>query len=219
MCYNKNGNVGDIMYEDLSQKQNEILEYIISEVNKKGYPPSVREICQAVGLKSTSTVHGHLAKLEKKGYIRRDPSLPRAIEIMGRFSGDVPSNAKEMVDIPVVGRVTAGAPILAFENIEDSFPLPVDFVGKNECFILSIKGNSMIEAGILDGDYVIVEKKNTASNGDIVVALIDDEEATVKRFFKEKNHIRLQPENSAMDPIIVDDVRILGKVSGVIRKM
>lgn len=206
------------MYDNLSNKQNEILSYIISEVQRKGYPPSVREICMAVGLRSTSTVHGHLEKLESKGYIKRDPTLPRAIEILGRDMG-IGSVTKEIVNVPVVGRVTAGEPILAFENIEDSFPLPVDFIGKNESFILSIRGSSMIEAGILDGDYVIVEKKNTAKNGDIVVALIDDEEATVKRFFKEKDHIRLQPENSSMDPIILKDVKILGRVSGVIRKL
>ncbi|NTW71303.1 MAG: transcriptional repressor LexA [Eubacteriaceae bacterium] len=206
------------MYDDLSNKQNEILSYIISEVQRKGYPPSVREICMAVGLRSTSTVHGHLEKLESKGYIKRDPTLPRAIEILGRDMG-IGIITKEIVNVPVVGRVTAGEPILAFENIEDSFPLPVDFIGKNESFILSIKGSSMIEAGILDGDYVIVEKKNTAKNGDIVVALINDEEATVKRFFKEKDHIRLQPENSSMDPIILKDVKILGRVSGVIRKL
>ncbi|MBF7097619.1 transcriptional repressor LexA [Alkalibacter sp. M17DMB] len=205
--------------EDLSKKQNEILDFIASEVNKKGYPPSVREICQAVGLRSTSTVHGHLSKLEQKGYIRRDPTLPRAIEIIGRNLSEDYQVSKELVNIPIVGKVTAGAPILAVENIEDSFPLPIDFVGKNESFILSVKGDSMIEAGILDGDYVIVEKRNTAVNGDIVVALIDGEEATVKRFYKEKSHIRLQPENSSMDPIIATDVRILGKVSGVIRKL
>lgn len=207
------------MEKELSKKQRDIFDYIVSEVQKKGYPPSVREICQAVGLKSTSTVHGHLEKLEKKGYIRRDPSLPRAIEILGRNDGPTPPVHKEMVNVPVVGRVTAGQPILAVENTEDTFPLPVDFIGKNESFILSIRGDSMIEAGILDGDYVIVEKRNTAMNGDIVVALIDEEEATVKRFYKEKGHIRLQPENSYMDPIIVPDARILGRVTGVIRKL
>ncbi|QSX08895.1 transcriptional repressor LexA [Alkalibacter rhizosphaerae] len=207
------------MEKELSKKQQDILEFIIKEVQKKGYPPSVREICQAVSLKSTSTVHGHLEKLENKGFIRRDPTLPRAIEILARNDSPMAPIHKEMVNVPVVGRVTAGQPILAVENIEDSFPLPMDFIGKNESFILCIRGDSMIDAGILDGDYVIVEKRNTALNGDIVVALIDEEEATVKRFYKEKGHIRLQPENSAMEPIIVSDARILGKVTGVLRKL
>jgi repressor LexA len=203
----------------MSKKQQDILTYIIAEVQKKGYPPSVREIGFAVGLKSTSTVHGHLEKLEEKGYIRRDPSLPRAIEILGNNNETHPLIRKEMVNVPIVGRVTAGQPILAVENIEDNFPLPVDFIGKNESFILCIRGESMIDAGILDGDYVLVEKQSTAKNGDIVVALIDEEEATVKRFYKEKDHIRLQPENAHMDPILVPDARILGRVTGVIRKL
>lgn len=207
------------MEEKLNKKQLEIYNFIVEEVQKKGYPPTVREICQGVSLKSTSTVHGHLERLENKGFIRRDPTLPRAIEILGRNDSTTLPIQKEMVQVPVVGRVTAGQPILAVENIEDTFPLPVDFIGKRESFILCIRGESMIDAGILDGDYVIVEQRNTASNGDIVVALLEEEEATVKRFFKEKGHVRLQPENAFMDPIIVSDARILGKVTGVIRKL
>ncbi|MFZ7120457.1 MAG: transcriptional repressor LexA [Eubacteriaceae bacterium] len=204
------------MYEDISKKQNDILDFIRSELVTKGYPPSVREICVAVNLRSTSTVHGHLEKLENKGYIKRDATKPRAIELMDR--DQFFKSNKEIIDVPIVGRVTAGEPILAVENIEDSFPLPTDFINNKECYILSIKGTSMIEAGILDGDFVIVEKQNTAKNGDIVVALVDDDEATVKTFYKESNIIRLQPENSTMDPIYREHVTILGKVSGVIRK-
>lgn len=205
------------MYEDLSNKQLEILNYMKSEINKKGYPPSVREICKAVGLRSTSTVHGHLSKIEKKGYIRRDPTKPRAIEILSNdpFSD---LSTKEIVNVPVIGKVTAGQPILAVENVEDSFPLPIDFTHNENAFILTVKGDSMVEAGILDNDYVIVRQQSSAVNGDIVVALIDDE-ATVKRFYKEDDHIRLQPENSLMEPILVKDVVILGKVTGMFRKM
>ncbi len=206
------------MYEDLSNKQLEILNYMKSEINKKGYPPSVREICQAVGLRSTSTVHGHLSKLESKGYIRRDPSKPRAIEILTSDPFSDLSYNKETVNVPVIGKVTAGEPILAVENIEDTFPLPIDFTHNQNTFILKVKGESMIEAGILSDDYVVVTQQSSASNGDIVVALIDDE-ATVKRFYKESDHIRLQPENSLMEPIIVRDVTILGKVTGVFRKL
>ncbi|MGI6141849.1 MAG: transcriptional repressor LexA, partial [Caldicoprobacterales bacterium] len=181
----------------------------------RGYPPSVREICDAVGLKSTSTVHGYLERLEKKGLIRRDPTKPRAIEILDDTTYVF---KKELVNVPIVGRVTAGQPILAVENIEDTFPIPAQYLHntQNDVFMLSVKGDSMIEAGILDGDLVIIEKKPTAQNGDMVVALIEDE-ATVKTFYKEVDHIRLQPENSAMEPIIVKDVTILGKVIGVIR--
>ncbi|MFZ7131216.1 MAG: transcriptional repressor LexA [Eubacteriales bacterium] len=204
------------MYEDLTNKQKDILDFMKEELNLKGYPPSVREICLAVNLRSTSTVHSHLAKLEQKGYIKKDATKPRAIEILDR--NFLPKHQKEIINIPIVGRVTAGEPILAVENIEDSFPLPIDFVNNKECYILSIKGSSMINAGILDGDYVIVEKQSTASNGDIVVALVDDEEATVKRFFKEKNRVRLQPENSTMEPIYREHVIILGRVIGVIRR-
>ncbi|WP_427338723.1 transcriptional repressor LexA [Caloranaerobacter sp. DY30410] len=206
------------MYEDLSFKQLEILEFIKKEIQVKGYPPSVREICKAVGLKSTSTVHGHLSKLEKKGYIRRDPTKPRAIEILDKDNIYNYYSKKEIVEVPVVGKVTAGEPILAVQNIEDMFPLPLDFIQSDKVFILSVKGESMIEAGILDGDYVIVRQQNYANNGDIIVALIGDE-ATIKRFFKEADHIRLQPENQHLEPIIVNDVKILGKVIGVFRKI
>lgn len=193
-------------------KQEEILEFIKMQLIDKGYPPSVREICSAVGLRSTSTVHGHLERLEKKGYIRRDPTKPRAIEVIELVS------RKEMVNIPVVGTVTAGQPILAVENIEDTFSIPINFVKNNsELFMLTISGESMIEAGILDGDKVIIEKTSTAENGEIVVALIDNE-ATIKRFYKEKDHIRLQPENKNMEPIIVDDCRIIGKIVGLYRE-
>jgi repressor LexA len=193
-------------------KQMEILEFIKSEINHKGYPPSVREICNAVGLKSTSTVHGHLARLEKKGLIRRDPTKPRAIEIL-----DDNYNKKEMIDVPIVGSVAAGTPILAVENIEDKFPLPSDyFPYSGKMFILQVKGESMIGCGILNGDYLVVEQQATANNGDIVVALVEDS-ATVKRFFKEDGHIRLQPENPVMDPIIVNNCAILGKVVGLFR--
>ncbi|KGG80269.1 hypothetical protein Y919_07160 [Caloranaerobacter azorensis H53214] len=207
------------MYEDLSSKQFEILEFLKKEIQIKGYPPSVREICNAVGLKSTSTVHGHLLKLEKKGYIRRDPTKPRAIEILDKDNVYNYYSKKEIVEVPIVGKVTAGEPILAVQNIEDTFPLPLDFIQNDqEVFILSVKGESMINAGILDGDYVIVRQQNYANNGDIVVALIGDE-ATIKRFFKESDHIRLQPENQYLKPIIVKDVKILGKVIGVFRKI
>lgn len=209
---------GAIMYEDLSSKQLKILDFIKRETETKGYPPAVREICKAVDLKSTSTVHGHLARLEKKGYIRRDPTKPRAIEVLDRLS-DNPMPVKEVVNVPIVGKVTAGQPILAVENIEDSFPLPIDFVENSSVFMLSVQGDSMIEAGILDGDSVIVKQQNTANNGDIVVALIENDEATIKRFYKDKNFIRLQPENQFMEPILVQDVKILGKVIGLYRKI
>lgn len=202
--------------DDLSKKQLEVLSFIKKEISKKGYPPSVREICDAVKLKSTSTVHGHLERLEKKGYIRRDPTKPRAIEVLDSSSATVSS--KEMVELPVVGKVTAGLPILAEENIEDTFPVPVDFVGNSEAFMLVVKGDSMINAGILDGDYVIVRKQSVAKNGDIVVALLNDE-ATVKTFYKEKDYFRLQPENPYLMPIIVKELSILGKVIGVFRSI
>lgn len=205
------------MYKDISSRQLKILDFIKEELHNKGYPPSVREICQAVGLKSTSTVHSHLGKLEKNGYIRRDHTKPRAIEIINH---NPYYSQKEMIELPIVGNVTAGEPILAIENIEDTFPIPLDFldVDNSTSFILTIKGNSMITAGIFDGDYIVVKQQNTAKNGDIVVALLGDE-ATVKRFFKEKNHIRLQPENPDMEAIIAIDVMILGKVIGVFRKL
>ncbi len=207
------------MYDDLNKSQIKILNYLKYQLQNKGYPPSVREICQAVNLKSTSTVHGHLAKLESKGYIRKDPTKPRAIEILHSDSNQDLKIQKEIINVPIIGKVTAGEPILAVENIEDTFPLPIDFVETkgNEVFILRIKGESMIEAGIFDGDYIVVSQQNTAQNGEIVVALLE-EEATVKRFYKEKNRIRLQPENSAMEPIYARDVAILGKVVGVYRK-
>lgn len=204
------------MYDDLSTRQVDILEYIKHAVRTNGYPPSVREIGEAVGLSSSSTVHGHLNVLEQKGYLRRNPLKPRAIEIT---DGTNPIGTyKEIVNIPILGRVTAGQPILAVENIEDNFPIPQSFLqAKSDLFILVVSGDSMIEAGILDGDYVIVEKVSNAVNGDIVAALIDDE-ATIKRFFKESGQIRLQPENRFMDAIIVKDVKILGKVIGLFRK-
>ncbi len=203
------------MYEDLSGIQIEILEFIKDELTKHGYPPSVREICTSVGLSSTSSVHHQLNNLEKKGYLKRDPLKPRAMEV-------VKSNSfltrQEIVDVPIIGRVTAGEPILAVENYEDSFPLPVSFTNNADCFILSIRGSSMINAGILDGDFVIVKQQNFARNGEIVVALLEDE-ATVKTFYKEDNRIRLQPENPMMAPIYSKNVQVLGKVIGVIRKM
>ncbi|MGI6585313.1 MAG: transcriptional repressor LexA [Gracilibacteraceae bacterium] len=202
--------------DDLSKKQFEVLNFIKKEINKKGYPPSVREICKAVHLKSTSTVHGHLERLEKKGYIRRDPTKPRAIEVLDNSSSIVAK--KEMVELPVVGKVTAGLPILADENIEDTFPVPIDFVGNSEAFMLTVKGDSMINAGIFDGDFVIVRKQSFAKNGDIVVALLNDE-ATVKTFYKEKDYFRLQPENPYLMPIITKELSILGKVIGVFRSI
>lgn len=198
----------------IGEKQREILEYLKKEIKTKGYPPSVREICDAVNLKSTSTVHGHLNRLEKKGMIRRDPTKPRAIEILDDSFYEI---RHELVDVPIVGKVTAGQPILAVENIEDYFPLPVEYVKNDTVYMLHVQGDSMIEAGIFNNDLVLVRKQSSAENGDIVVALIEDS-ATVKRFFREKDHIRLQPENSAMNPIIVRDVTILGKVIGLFRK-
>ncbi|MBR1477971.1 MAG: transcriptional repressor LexA [Lachnospiraceae bacterium] len=197
----------------ISAKQSEILEYIKSEILSKGYPPTVREICDTVHLKSTSSVHSHLETLEKNGYIRRDPTKPRAIEICDDSFQMVRT---EMVSLPVVGRVAAGHPILAEENIEEYFPVPADVVPKGESFILNVKGDSMINAGIFNGDRVFVNSGNTAKNGQIVVALIDDS-ATVKTFYKEADHIRLQPENDTMEPIIVDNCQILGTVFGVYR--
>lgn len=199
--------------EKISERQQQILDFIKSEVQAKGYPPSVREIGEAVGLQSSSTVHGHLRRLEELEYIRRDPSKPRAIEILE----SIPK--ARAIEVPVLGRVTAGAPILAVENIEEYYPIPKDFVDHEDVFILKIKGDSMIEAGILDGDYVLVESQSNAENGEIVVALVGDEEATVKRFYHEKSHVRLQPENSLLEPIIAHEVSILGKVVGVFRRI
>ncbi|MEH7504828.1 transcriptional repressor LexA [Neobacillus drentensis] len=201
----------------ISKRQQDILDFIKSEVKSKGYPPSVREIGEAVGLASSSTVHGHLARLESKGLIRRDPTKPRAIEILeADVAAHIPRNA--VVNVPVVGKVTAGLPITAIENVEEYFPLPESLAPADEqVFMLEIMGESMIEAGILDGDYVIVKQQPTANNGDIVVAMTEEDEATCKRFFKEKDYIRLQPENSTMEPIILRNVSILGKVIGVYR--
>ncbi len=201
----------------LSNRQQAIMDFIRKEVRDKGYPPSVREIGEAVGLASSSTVHGHLARLEKKGLIRRDPTKPRAIELL--VDGDRYSDDFEMsiVRVPVVGKVTAGQPITAVEQVEEYFPLPESVVSTDNVFMLRVSGDSMIEAGILDGDYVIVRQQNVANNGDIVVAMTDEDEATVKRFFKERTHFRLQPENATMEPIILDSVTILGKVIGVYR--
>lgn len=202
----------------LSSRQQAILEFIKNEVKDKGYPPSVREIGEAVGLASSSTVHGHLERLEKKGLIRRDATKPRAIEILDHDE-ELSTFSHSIARVPLVGKVTAGAPILATENIEDYFPLPSHVVGDFNVFMLSIVGDSMIEAGIHDGDYVIVRQQSTANNGDIVVAMTEDDEATVKRFYKEKNHFRLQPENSTMEPIILANVTILGKVIGLYREI
>ncbi|MGN0411527.1 MAG: transcriptional repressor LexA [Lachnospiraceae bacterium] len=198
---------------NITSKQAEILNYIKDEILKRGYPPAVREICEAVHLKSTSSVHSHLETLEKNGYIRRDPTKPRAIEICDDSFQMV---RKEMVSLPVVGKVAAGQPILAQQNIENYFPLPAEYVPGGESFVLTVKGESMINAGIFDGDQLFVQSCNSARNGEIVVALIDDS-ATVKTFYKEDGHIRLQPENDTMEPIIVDDCVILGKVFGVFR--
>ena len=211
---------------DLNKREKDILKFIEKELNENGYPPSVREIGKAVGLKSTATVHAYLGKLEEAGFISRKNKKGRTLQLLKGGKAYKPQQdeeknvytGKEMVEVPVVGRITAGAPILAVENITDSFPIPLDFIGNSECFMLTVRGESMIEAGIMDGDYILVKKQNTAENGQIVVALIEDE-ATVKTFYKEKDHIRLQPENSTMDPIIVPNCEILGKVAGVFRKM
>lgn len=197
----------------ISKKQLEILEYIKSEILRIGYPPAVREICEAVNLRSTSSVHAHLESLEKNGYIRRDPTKPRAIEIIDDTFN---LTRREMVNVPMVGQVAAGEPILAEQNISNYFPIPIEFMPNNDTFMLTVKGESMINAGIFDGDYVLVEQCSTARNGDMVVALVDDS-ATVKTFYKEEGYYRLQPENDFMDPIIVLDCQILGKVIGVFR--
>jgi len=200
----------------ISKRQEDILTFIKDEVRAKGYPPSVREIGEAVGLASSSTVHGHLARLESKGYIRRDPTKPRAIEVLDPEGLDAMKPG--VLHVPLVGKVTAGLPITAVENIEEYFPLPESFgTSEDNLFMLEIVGESMIDAGILNGDHVVVKQQQTALNGEIVVAMTDEDEATVKRFFKEKDYFRLQPENPSMDPIIVDNVTILGKVVGVYR--
>lgn len=210
---------------ELNKREKAILKFIEKQIAEVGYAPSVREIGKSVGLRSTATVHGYLAKLEQKGYIKKENQKGRTLRLIkgGKTNNNTESpkdfyTSKELVEVPVIGKITAGEPILAVENVTDTFPIPIDFVGNSESFMLTVRGESMIEAGILDGDYILVRKQNTAENGEIVVALIEDE-ATVKTFYKEKDHIRLQPENSTMDPIIVPDCQILGKVSGVFRKM
>ncbi len=205
---------------ELTKRQSEIFEYIKQIVHSKGYPPSVREIGEAVGLASSSTVHGHLSRLEEKGYIKRDPTKPRAIEIVSEQLGDT-LNMEETIHVPVIGKVTAGIPITAVENVEEYFPLPEHFTSthNSDIFILNVVGDSMVEAGILDGDKVIVRSQTIAENGDIIVAMTEDNEATVKRFYKEKSRYRLQPENSTMDPIYLEHVTVLGKVVGLFREM
>ena len=211
---------------ELNKREKAILNFIEKQVNKNGYPPSVREIGKAVDLSSTATVHGYLNALEKKGYIKKESQKGRTLKLIkgGKDDSQVKMkdmeaySSKEMVDVPLVGKITAGEPILAVENITDTFPVPLDFTGIGDVFMLTVRGESMIEAGILSGDYILVKKQNVARNGEIVVALIGDE-ATVKTFYKEKDHIRLQPENSTMDPIIVPTCDILGKVVGVFRKI
>ncbi len=219
----------------LKDREQRILDYMKAEIREKGYPPTVREICAALGIKSTSTAHKDIDSLMKQGYIKKDPAKPRALIVVdtdfnqqeavasasGMGSGDRPDGVArtDVVDIPVVGRIAAGTPILAEQNIEDTFPVPARMIGKGTSFMLTVRGESMIEAGIMDGDYILVEQCNTARNGDMVVAMVDgfESEATVKTFYKEADHIRLQPENSSMSPIIVKDVKILGKVKGVFR--
>ncbi len=198
----------------LNSRQQQILTYIKEFLNSKGYPPSVREIGDAVGLSSSSTVHGYLNKLEAMGFIKRDPTKPRAILVLD----DTAFSKKQMVSVPLLGKVTAGIPITAIENVEDTYPLPIDFVGKSDTFLLVVQGDSMIDAGIFDGDYIVVQSQKTARNGEIVVAMLDNE-VTVKRYYKEKNHIRLQPENMAYEPIISRDVSVVGKVIGLMRFM
>ena len=217
--------------EQLKKREQQILDYMKSEIRKKGYPPTVREICQELNIKSTSTAHKAMSNLESKGFIRKDPAKPRAYEILGMESEEpavssapTPAPVQEtqridVVDIPVVGRIAAGTPILAEQNIEETFPIPARYLSRGNNFMLTVRGESMIEVGIYDGDYILVEEQHTANNGDIVVAMIDgfESEATVKTFYKENGHIRLQPENQTMSPIIVHDVKILGKVRGVFR--
>jgi len=202
------------MDSDLTPKQAAILAVIKKNIRQKGYPPSVREIGQAVGLSSSSTVHGYLKKLEAKGYLRRDATKPRAMEVLDDLEGE----KVEFVNVPLLGKVAAGQPLLAVENREDLFPLPTHFTGAGEFFMLTIRGDSMIEAGIFNGDMVIVRQQHDANNGDVVVALLE-EEATVKRFFREKDRVRLQPENSLMEPIFASDLKVLGKVIGLVRRI
>ena len=212
--------------KELNSREKDILKFIEKQVAEVGYPPSVREIGKAVGLSSTATVHAYLSKLEEKGYIKKENQKGRTLRLLKGLNKKTTEtqtekqfySGRELVNVPVIGKITAGAPILAVENITDNFLIPVDFVGNSESFMLTVSGESMIEAGIFDGDYILVKRQNVARNGEIVVAMIDDE-ATVKTFFMEDNHIRLQPENSTMDPIIVKDCQILGKVVGVFRKL
>jgi repressor LexA len=203
---------------DLTDRQREILDFIKAEMRRKGYPPTVRDIGQAVGLSSSSTVHSHLNALEAKGLIKRDPSKPRALEVIGHDRETVVTTMRGVRELPVLGAVAAGTPMLAEENIEGTIPLPTEVVREDSTFVLRVKGDSMIDAGIFDGDFVVVRQQPTAENGDIVVALLEDE-ATVKRFFREPDRIRLQPENDSMEPIYVRDVTILGKVVAVFRRM
>lgn len=198
---------------NITEKQSEILEYIKQQILERGFPPAVREICEAVHLKSTSSVHSHLETLEKNGYIRRDPTKPRAIEIL---DDSFNLTRREMAQVPIIGRVAAGEPLLAEQNIEDYFPIPVEKLPNAQTFLLRVRGDSMVNAGIFDRDYILVEQRNTAENGEIVVALVEDG-ATVKRFFKEDGHYRLQPENDAMEPIILEEVTVLGKMIGLLR--
>ena len=211
--------------EELNKREKAILKFIEKQILTEGYPPSVREIGKAVGLNSTATVHGYLARLDEKGYIKKKDKKGRTLRLLKGSAGEskIMSSKdfytqRELVDVPIIGKITAGEPILAVENITDTFPIPIDFVGNSESFMLTVRGESMIEAGILDGDYILVKRQSNANNGEIVVALIG-EEATVKTFYKETDHISLQPENHTMDPIIVPNCEILGKVAGVFRKM
>ena len=214
-----------MIYMDLSDRQVAVLEYIKQVLQTKGYPPTVREICEAVGLKSPATVHAHLRTLEEKGYIRRDPSKQRALEIVGEnlspfnnFDDSVSSLNKEMANVPLLGTIAAGQPLLAEEHIEDVYPLPLDFLNSNsQLFMLRVRGESMIEAGILNGDLIIVEKTPVVRNGEIAAVLLDDS-ATVKYFYKEKGHYRLEPANSSMSSIIAFDVQVLGRVIGLLRR-
>lgn len=217
--------------EALKDRERKILTYMKDEIKKKGYPPTVREMCNALGIKSTSTTHKDLENLEMKGYIKKDPAKPRALMIIdpetGKSFGEseaaepakVQTERADVVDVPVIGRIAAGTPILAEQNVDDTIPVPARFLPKGNSFMLTVRGESMVEAGIMDGDYILVHQQNTANNGDIVVAMVDgfESEATVKTFYKEKGHIRLQPENQNMSPIIVSDVKILGLVKGVFR--
>ncbi len=203
---------------DLTDRQRQILDFIKAEMRRKGYPPTVRDIGEAVGLSSSSTVHSHLAALEAKGLIKRDPSKPRALEVLDRDRSEHVVEMRGMRELPIVGAVAAGCPILAEENIEQTITLPTEIAREDSTFVLRVKGESMIDAGILDGDFVVVRQQQTADNGDIIVALLEDE-ATVKRFFREPDRIRLQPENASMEPIYARDVSVLGKVVAVFRRM